>query len=133
MIMKLDHISFAVKSIEKALSFYRDVLGGVVVRNISDGYNPDFRFLQFILGGQKFELIEPIREGFLEEFLRKRGEGVHHIGFMVDDMEKAINFLEERDVKIVDKFTDPSGWKTAFISPRSTFGVLIQINEIRKK
>jgi methylmalonyl-CoA/ethylmalonyl-CoA epimerase len=124
----LDHTAIAVRSIQAALPLYRDVLGG---RPVMTEHFPHrgFRYLtlRYPDGGQ-VELLEPAGEGgFLRAFLDGRGEGVHHITFVVRDLRQAVERARAAGLRVVDEdYRDPH-WQEAFISPRSAFGTIVQL------
>jgi hypothetical protein len=96
------------------------------------GYDPSFRLTNFHVGHYKIELIAPnpgADPGFLDRFFAKRGEGFHHISLDVDRLEPVLAALERDGVRIADRGRSRQGRQTAFISPRSAFGVLIQFWE----
>ena len=96
------------------------------------GYEPSFRFTNFFLDGYKIELIEQnpaAPDGFVAEFLRKRGEGFHHVAIHVDRLAPILRSLERDGVRITARTRLRDGRETAFISPRSAFGVAIQFWE----
>ena len=121
---RFDHIGIAVHSIEKSRSFFEGVLGAKF-RMETDHHSGDFRLGIFDLDNFCIELLEPINpDGFLAKFLESRGEGVHHITLQTPELEKKVLAMEEQGVRIVDR-TDVD----AFISPKSSHGVLIQLGE----
>ncbi len=128
---QFDHVGIAVRNTNTALMFYRDILGGVVTTYKETGTTADYMFTQLVLGKQRIELLEPLGNGesFLTKFLAKWGEGLHHLTFQVDNVEKASDYLRAKGLKITDEFYEDPLWKTAFISPKSTSGVLIQLYE----
>jgi methylmalonyl-CoA/ethylmalonyl-CoA epimerase len=134
-IKRFDHVGIAVRNVDEALKTYRDILGSSLFVYKEIGTTQDYTFTQISLGGQTIEMIEPIqgKESFLTKFLNKRGEGLHHLTFQVYDIKEAIRFLKFNGIRIVDEFLeiDPL-WQTAFISPRSSNGVLIQLYETTK-
>jgi methylmalonyl-CoA/ethylmalonyl-CoA epimerase len=125
--LQVDHVSIAVPAIDPALAFFRRHLPlemGVAKRA---GYVDEFNWCDFRLGGFKLELIEPTRPAsFVERFLARRGPGFHHWSLKVDRLEPFVARLERDGVRIVDRFDAGAGDLTAFISPRSCFGVLVQ-------
>ena len=127
---RIDHIGFAVNSIEDARGFWEGQLGAKMIRTV-DHHSGDFRLGILDLQGFCIELLEPINpDGFLAKFLEKRGEGVHHITLQTPNLEERVNELESDGVRIVDKHLDPeAGGVDAFISPKSSHGVLIQLGE----
>jgi methylmalonyl-CoA/ethylmalonyl-CoA epimerase len=124
----LDHTAIAVRSIEASLPFYRDVLGGVPG---DIHHNPDKGFstltLRFPHGGG-IELITPCGDdSFVTRFLAKRGEGVHHITFLVEDLKASIAEAQAAGVRVVDENHDNEEWREAVISPRSANGTINQL------
>ena len=124
----LDHTSIAVHSIEAALPLYRDVLGGdaePIHHHEEAGFST--LTLRYPHGGG-IELIAPYGpSGFIHDFLAKRGEGVHHITFLVDDLKAAVAEARAAGARVVDeKYEDPR-WFEAFISPKSANGTIVQM------
>ena len=127
---RIDHIGIAVKSIDEARKFYEGQLGAKFVRT-SIHHSGEFKLGIFDLDGFCLELLEPIDpEGFLARFIEKRGEGVHHITLQTPNLEQTVDQLEEKGVRVVDKnYAIEKGGVDAFISPKSTNGVLIQLGQ----
>ena len=127
-IRSLDHTAIAVHSIESALPLYRDVMGG----DAQELYErPELGFRTLTLrypGGGGIELIAPLGEtGFVQDFLASRGEGVHHITFMVDDLATCVAEARAAGLRIVgEDYRDPA-WQEAFISPKSAHGTIVQL------
>jgi methylmalonyl-CoA/ethylmalonyl-CoA epimerase len=128
---KFDHVGIAVNTTDSALKIYRDILRGEVTVYKEMGTTNDYLFTQFKLGKQRIELLEPIsgKESFLTRFLSRWGEGLHHLTFQVENIQRARDYLVSKGLKITDEFYEDPLWKTAFISPKSTSGVLIQLYE----
>ena len=123
----VDHVAIAVRaeSLAAARKFMTGVLGA---RWTYSGNDPDFGFEHYLLGAFKIEILWPSTESsFLTKFLDKRGEGLHHITVVVDDLEGTCARLANEEISVVDKDTSRPEWMTAFISPRSAFGVLYQL------
>ena len=123
----LDHIGIAVRSVDQARRFFEGVLGARFkseARNEAAG----FRLLVFDLNGLLLELLEPLGDGsFLDRFLKQRGEGFHHLTLRVDDPRARIAELKAHGVRVVGETEwSPTSYE-AFISPRSSHGMLIQI------
>jgi len=131
LIKRFDHVGIAIRDVEDALKVYRDVLGGKLLVYKEEGTTKDYRFTQIELGGQKIEFISPVdgNESFLTKFIEKHGEGMHHLTFQVKDIAQTTRYLRENGLRIVDEFYEDPIWRTAFISPRSSRGVLIQLYE----
>ncbi len=128
MILRIDHISIAVKDIIKAEKFFTDLLG--LVRGGSGGDDKSGFFYQLYSAGDlsRFELISPTREGsFLDNFLNNRDGSVHHITFQVDDINIARYNLEKSGIPYFNYSDKYDNWKELFIHPKDAFGVLIQL------
>jgi methylmalonyl-CoA epimerase len=126
---RLDHVAFAVRSIDQARVFFEEALGATF-RYVTVGRGGGFRFAVLDLEGFTIELVEPIDpQGFVAQFLEKRGEGVHHITLQVKDLEEKVKNLEAQGLRIVDKRLEGPQWLDAFISPKSACGALFQLAE----
>jgi methylmalonyl-CoA/ethylmalonyl-CoA epimerase len=127
-VLELDHTAIAVRSIDEAVVLYRDLLGGEPVEYVE---RPNAVFRTLLLrypNGAGIELISPVGDtGFVHEFIQRRGEGVHHITFVVADIERAVAVARAARLRVVgEDFSDPT-WQEAFISPRSAHGTIVQI------
>ena len=129
MIARIDHIGIAVQSITESLKFFQDALGIPLERIESEeGGRTQVAFMP--VGSSDVELVEPQdAESGLGKFLAKRGEGVHHICFEVDDIDGALACLKEHSAQLIDETprTNAKGWRYAFIHPKSAHGVLIEL------
>lgn len=129
--MELSHVGIAVRSIEERLRLWRDVFG-LRVEAVEDVTEQKVRVAMLSVGELKIELLQPITDDSpVAKFIAKRGEGLHHLSFEVDDIEKKIGELERNNVKMIDRVPRMSfhGTKIAFIHPSSTGGVLIEISQ----
>jgi len=123
----LDHVAIAVRDPADSARLFRDVLGG---RFLFGADEPDqgFRFVQYRFpGGGKVELVTPIGEGFVSRFLDRRGEGVHHVTFKVEDLAAEVERLREGGEEPFGVSLADPHWKEAFLHPRDHHGVLIQL------
>ena len=128
-VRRFDHISIAVRGIAKLLPLL-DLLGAAYLTGAKD-VDKGYRWVQFTLpGGTRIELLEPIDitdvDHFLVRFLDGRGEGVHHLTFRVHDIHAAVDAAERIGYEVVG-IDDEGDWKEAFLHPRSSHGVLIQL------
>lgn len=127
MIERIDHVSLAVKDIEKAKQFFCGVLGFIPC---SWSVLEDMKYLgQVFSAGDltRVEMITPTAAGsFLDKFLADR-EGVHHICLQTLDIVKAKEYLDEKGIPTFGYSDNYEDWKELFIHPRDAFGVLIQI------
>lgn len=125
---QIDHVAIAVRSVASAKPFYVDALGATFLfagDNVRQGFRwAQFRFPQ----GGKIELVTPIGDdGFVQRFLDKRGEGVHHITLKVPDIKRAIAHLRSTGVELINVSIEHPYWKEAFVHPRDAHGVLVQV------
>lgn len=129
---QVDHIGIAVHSLDEALKLYRDKLGMNVGERIRvDHQKVEVVFLE--IPGTKIELLAPLSdESPISKFLAKRGEGLHHITYAVDDVGKALLELQAAGIEAIDKAPRPGaeGKPVAFLHPKSTGGVLIELQEV---
>lgn len=134
MIIRIDHVGIAVHAINDALDFFKDALGMKLEHVESEeGGRTEVAFLP--VGSSDVELVEPKdSESGLGKFLNKRGEGVHHICFEVDDIAAALAKLKEHGAQLIDELprTNSRGQKYAFIHPKSAHGVLIELYQQSK-
>lgn len=128
MISRIDHVSIAVNDYERALRFFRKLLGAVPGAGMEDP-NMKYVWQMFSLGDlSRLELMHPTGSGsFLDGFLSKREGGVHHITLETPDIEKFRRFLEEEEIPYFGRADLGEMWKELFIHPRDAFGVLIQV------
>jgi methylmalonyl-CoA/ethylmalonyl-CoA epimerase len=130
-IKKIHHIAVVVPNIDRALAFWRDALGLELerVENVAEQET----MVAFLPAGEsEVELLEPASEdGNLARYLSKRGSGMHHICFEVDDIEATLAELKEKGVHLINErpAIGAGGRKMAFIHPRSTGGVLVELYE----
>jgi methylmalonyl-CoA epimerase len=132
--MRFDHVSIAVRSIDRALEFFQKYFP-ITIRNPKTDetqVSGSFRWQDFHLGGFVVELIEdpPNQPGFVTKFIDKRGEGMHHLSIEVDHLAPITAKLKLAGMRVVDEMTGDNGSATAFISPRSAFGTLIQFWQV---
>ena len=132
--MRFDHVSFAVRSIDRAAEFFSRYLP-LKQRNPKtrdDQVSGAFYWQDFWLGGFVVEFIEdlPGSSGFVGKFIEKHGEGIHHLSIEVDQLRPVTEQLKDGGIRVVDEQEYSAGSATAFISPRSAFGALIQFWQV---
>ncbi len=129
MVKKIDHIGVAVNSIDDALKFYTEHLG-MECKDVEEVKDQKVKAALLPVGESQVELLEPTSDDSpIKKFLEKKGEGFHHIAFYVDNIEKTLEDLKEKGVRLIDeKPRDGAhGAKIAFIHPKSTGGPLVEI------
>jgi len=129
--MRFDHVSLAVEAIDRGMEFFRRYfpISPRHEKQVSEQAQGGFLWQDFWLGGAAVELIEelPGRQSFITQFIRRHGEGLHHLSYEIDRLEPMVAALKAAGVRVVDEHDFPDGQRTCFISPRSAFGVLIQL------
>jgi methylmalonyl-CoA/ethylmalonyl-CoA epimerase len=130
-IEKLNHIAIAVRSLREHTRFYRDVLnleylGTEVVED------QKVRLAVFRVGEVQIELLEPMEpDSPISTFIEKRGEGMHHLCYQVDDIEAQIAELKKKQVRMIDDEprSGAHGSKIAFLHPKSSAKVLTELTQ----
>lgn len=131
-ISHIEHLGIAVESIEQALPYYENILG-LKCYNIETVEDQKVRTAFLRCGETKLELLEPTSpDSPIAKYIEKRGMGVHHVAFAVDDgVACALTDLEEKGIRLIDKA--PRGGaeqlNIAFLHPKSTMGVLTELCE----
>lgn len=131
----IEHIGIAVTNLENAISFYEKVFG-LKCYNIEEVAEQKVRTAFFLVGQTKIELLESTDpEGPVGKFIEKKGEGIHHIAFAVENIEDQLAHAQQMGVKLIDSAPrkGAEGLDIAFLHPKSTSGVLIEICENRKR
>src|SRR5512136_2522808 len=127
----IEHIGVAVENLESSVRFYEKVLG-LNCYNIELVTDQKVKTAFFLVGDTKIELLQPIEpDSPVARFIEKRGEGIHHIAFAVNDLTEALNHAEKEGVQLIDHVPrkGAEGLNIAFLHPRSASGVLIELCE----
>jgi len=136
MLENLYHVAIAVRDLEQVEKIYETALGlKVEHREVVEDQGVRTSMLVPEKGGTAIELLEPIDDNSpISKFLEKRGEGIHHICYLVDDIEAVLSRLKERGVRLIDESPRPGAYnsRVAFIHPKAMNGVLIELAEINK-
>ena len=135
MLKKIHHVALAVDNIDEAAKFYKNCLGLELsgIETVS-AQKTNVGFLR--IGTSNIELVQPAEpDSPLQKFLETRGQGVHHICFEVDDIDVEIKNLLEKGAIMIDHTprTGAHNSRVAFIHPRSSSGVLIELVELSKE
>jgi methylmalonyl-CoA/ethylmalonyl-CoA epimerase len=124
-VKRFDHVSWAVRDIRSALPLV-ELLGGRFYQGADHPRNK-FRWVQFHLPQGLLEIMSPLgEESFLHRFIEQRGEGLHHLTFQVEDLAEAVEKAEEKGFTVTGLHFNEH-WSEAFLHPRTTNGVLIQL------
>jgi methylmalonyl-CoA/ethylmalonyl-CoA epimerase len=129
--MKIDHLGIAVRSISESLGFYREAMGMelAATETIED---QGVRVALLPVGESRIELLEPFSEDTpVGRFIAKRGEGLHHICYEVEDLAARLEDLRSRGVRVLDGYPrrGAEGKLVAFLHPASASGVLVELVE----
>ena len=131
MIEKIDHIGIAVKSVKETSKLLSNILGlKVAGEEIVEEQKVKVAFLP--LGDSELELLESTStEGPITRFIEKKGEGIQHIAFRVNNIEEILEKLKKGGVRLIDEKPryGAGGAKIAFLHPKSTNGILVQLCE----
>lgn len=131
MVKKIDHIGIAVRSIEEALPFYKDILNLKYI-GTEEVESQQVKVAFLSAGETKIELLEPMSlESPLEKFLQKKGEGIHHVAFGVDDLSARLADLKTRGIPLIDEVPreGAANSQIAFIHPKAATHVLVELCE----
>ena len=133
MFEKISHIGVAVKDIEASTALFRKLFGEEPDR-AEELNEHKVKTAMFNVGSSSVELTEALDpESPIAKFIEKRGEGVHHVSFLVDDIEKELARLKLAGFQLIDERPRPGadGYLVAFLHPKTTNGVLIEISQKR--
>lgn len=128
-VSKIEHIGIAVESLENAIPYYETLLGSKCYA-IEEVTNQKVKTAFFKVGETKIELLESTDpEGPIGKFLEKKGQGIHHIAFAVEDVNESLKEVESSGIQLIDKQSrkGAEGLNIGFLHPKSTFGVLTEL------
>ncbi|MCC6189818.1 MAG: methylmalonyl-CoA epimerase [Anaerolineales bacterium] len=135
MIKRIDHIAIVVEDIDTALGFWRDALG-LELTHVEDVPQQQAAVAFLPTGQSEVELVKPTCEtSGIARFLAKRGPGLHHICFEVDDIAQTMQLLRQRGVRMIDETPriGTGGKQIAFVHPQSTHGVLVELYQLTEQ
>ena len=127
----IDHIGIAVKNIEQAGKFYRDILG-LEIEGMENVANQKVNVAFLPITDSELELLESTDpEGPVSKFIHTRGEGIQHIAFRVENIDEALEELKSKGIRLIDEEprSGAGGARIAFIHPKESGGVLIELCE----
>lgn len=127
----IEHIGIAVKNIDEAIRYYEDVLG-LKCYSIEEVADQKVKTAFFQVGQTKIELLESTSpDGPIGKFIEKKGEGIHHIAFSVNNLQDQLNEASSKGIQLIDQQPrkGAEGLDIAFLHPKSTFGVLTELCE----
>jgi len=127
MIRKISHIGLAVSNLEEAQAFFRENFG---LSSTEQEHFGELLFSFIPMEGSDVELLQSTTpEGQVAKFIKKKGQGIHHIALEVDDIQAELDRLRDKGVKLINEKPYLNAHKelVAFVHPKSTFGVLIEL------
>jgi len=133
MYKRLAHIGIAVRSIQNSASLFSKLFG-ITEDRAEEVHDQKVKAAFFRIGESGVELLEPTApDSTIAKFIEKRGEGVHHLSFEVDNIEEEIARLTNEGFEMIDQKPriGADGYRVAFLHPKSTNGVLIEVSEKR--
>lgn len=130
----IEHIGIAVQNLEESIKYWEKVLGSscYAIEEVAD---QKVKTAFFMIGQTKIELLESTDpEGPIGKFIEKKGPGVHHIAFAVNNLEGVLQECAENGIQLIDKAPrkGAEGLHIAFLHPKSTYGVLTEMCEDKK-
>lgn len=130
-ITKINHIAIAVPDVDAALAFWQDALG-LTVDHIEDVPSQQATVVFIPVGDSEVELVKPTSgDTGVARFIAERGGGMHHLCFEVDNIEEMLAQLKEKGIRLINESPlELPGRKMAFIHPKSTGGVLVELYQI---
>ncbi len=131
--VRLDHVGIAVDDIDRALAFFRDALG-LHVEESEEVASQRVRAHFLPAGESKLELLEATAaDSAIAKYIAKRGPGMHHIAFRVDDIQAALEMLKGKGVRLIDEVPRPGaeGALVAFLHPSAAHGVLVELKQAK--
>lgn len=132
-VTKINHVAIVVADMDAALTFWRDALG-LELSHIEDVPSQKSQVAFMPLGDSEVELVKPTSDDSgVSKFLAERGGGMYHLCFEVDDIDSMLAQLKEKGVRLINETPlQLEGRKLAFVHPKSTGGVLVEIYQITK-
>jgi methylmalonyl-CoA epimerase len=131
----IDHIGIAVSNMQESLSFWETSLG-IESHGIQEVPEQKLRTAFLPVDGTEIELLEPTSaDSSVAKFIEKRGEGLHHIAIRVDDIDAALAELKAKGIQLIDETprNGAGGARIAFVHPKATHGVLLELCERKQK
>jgi len=129
MLTQIDHVAIAVNDLEAAIAYYREVFGAEVAhREVVERDGVEEALLA--VADSYVQLLTPIRDdSTVAKFLERKGEGLHHVGYRVDDCAAALERVKAGGFQVIDEAPRPGsrGTTVAFLHPKTAYGTLIEL------
>jgi methylmalonyl-CoA/ethylmalonyl-CoA epimerase len=131
LLTEIDHVAIAVNDLEAAIEYYRDTFGCEVEhREIVEKDGVEEALLR--VADSYIQLLTPSRDdSTVAKYLASKGEGIHHVGYRVDDCAVALDAVKQQGYRVIDEAPRPGsrGTTVAFVHPKTAFGTLIELVE----
>lgn len=130
----IEHIGIAVKNLDESIKYYEDVLG-LKCYSIEEVEDQKVKTAFFKVGQTKIELLESTSaDGPIGKYIEKKGEGIHHLAFHVNNIQDALDEAKEKGIRLIDEKPrgGAEGLDIGFLHPKSTNGVLTEFCEDKK-
>jgi methylmalonyl-CoA epimerase len=131
LLTEIDHVAIAVNDLEAAIAYYRDTFGAEVGhREVVESDGVEEALLK--VADSYIQLLTPTRDDSpVAKYLERKGEGLHHIGYRVDDCGQALDAVKASGGRVIDEAPRPGsrGTTVAFVHPKTAFGTLIELVE----
>ncbi len=133
-ITKINHVAIAVPDLDASLTFWRDALG-LTLDHVEDVPSQKSMVAFIPCGDSEVELVKPTAEDTgVAKFIAERGGGMHHLCFQVDDIEEMLADVKEKGIRLINETPQVlPGRKMAFVHPKSTGGVLVELYQLTEK
>jgi methylmalonyl-CoA/ethylmalonyl-CoA epimerase len=129
MLTEIDHVAIAVNDLEAAIAYYRDTFGAEVAhREVVESDGVEEALVK--VADSYVQLLTPVRDDSpVAKYLERRGEGLHHVGYRVDDCAAALAAVKAQGGRVIDEAPRPGsrGTTVAFVHPKAAFGTLIEL------
>lgn len=130
-ITHIEHIGIAVKNLDEAIKYYENVLG-LKCYSVEEVADQKVKTAFFMVGQTKIELLQSTADdGPIAKYIEKKGEGIHHIAFAVNNLAETLKVTEAKGIQLIDKQPrkGAEGLNIAFLHPKSTISVLTELCE----
>lgn len=131
MVLKIHHLGIAVNDLDQAARILKEAFG-LELSGVEEVTSQKVKVAFIPIGETRFELLQPtVEDSAVAKFLASRGEGLHHIALLTDDVRGEIARCEQAGLKMIDREprAGAHGTKVAFIHPKSTFGTMFELVE----
>ncbi len=130
-ILKIHHLGIAVSDENASRKFWEDGMG-LKVDHVEDVASQKSRVIFLPVGESEVELVKPLSDdSTVAKYISERGQGIHHVCFQVDNIMEMINHLKENDIRVINGVPlREEGRLMAFVHPKSTGGVLVELYEV---